>query len=420
MAFNNTLAPAGPGYKALVFNKQVYITPEAAVKVLLFAQQGLPIFVLGTLPNITVGAVGQGIVSDAMSTVAQHSNVELLRDSESLSERLAASGVRPRMSIVSGNNDLFSIWRSTDTADYVFLFNKGVGDVFKLRFAVSKDRVPYKLDAWTGEQSEVLVYNHDGDGLSISVFLSAEQTVVLAFEPSKATTRTHITSLSPNIERVERDPSGGVGVLLKDSSGTTLTLSNGTELTIGDSILRRSPLPSVLGPWNLTLESWVPGLNHSISQSAIETVHLGMQSDLMPWSNMTQVRNASGVGIYTTTFSVAYDYLHNPLQEAVIIHFGPVLNTLRAWVNGRLLPPLDPANAETEISGFLSPGINTIRAEVSSNLFNAVKARADWVRTLGQPVLFPGLYENAEFQPFGLIGPVTLRQLRRAVVELDV
>jgi hypothetical protein len=54
---------------------------------------------------------------------------------------------------------------------------------------------------------------------------------------------------------------------------------------------------------------------------------------------------------------------------------------------------------------------------VASNLFNAVKARVDWVKTLGLPPFFPHLYA-VDFKPFGLIGPVALRVLRRIPIEI--
>ena len=87
-------------------------------------------------------------------------------------------------------------------------------------------------------------------------------------------------------------------------------------------------------------------------------------------------------------------------------------------MNDELLPPVDIADAELDVTNFIVPGENTIRVEVSSTLFNAVKARWGSLFTAGMPVMFEEAYKDAPEQKYGLIGPVSLRVLRKVVVDV--
>lgn len=422
---DRVLAPQGPAYRALVFNDQAYISPEAAVKVLEFAENGLPIIVLGgSLPNVTIGTAGQDVVSEAMASVAAHKeNVKFLSGSESVADVLAGLGVRPRVSIASQSAaTIYSVWRSTDQAQLAFLVNKGETDTVGLTFEVGSDMVPFKLDAWTGEQLEVVVYERTDDGVTISTTFATEQTMIFAFVPSSEDAqKTHVTSVSDNVEKVERGLEGELIAFIKDGDMANLSRSDGKHLRIkGQKCAAAVPRPVHLNHWNLTVESWVPEImEEGNSRTVKEPINLGLQDGLRNWTAIDEVRNVSGVGIYTTTFSLPEGFFRGSRTSAVILSFGPVLNTIRAWVNGKRLPAIDTSNAEVDISDYLAVGgdNNSLRVEVSSNLFNAVKARSDLLSTFGESPLFPAVYDVSDFQPFGLVGPVTLRPLRKAVVK---
>ncbi|KAJ0131592.1 Uncharacterized protein HZ326_25318 [Fusarium oxysporum f. sp. albedinis] len=50
---------------------------------------------------------------------------------------------------------------------------------------------------------------------------------------------------------------------------------------------------------------------------------------------------------------------------------------------------------------------------VASTLFNAVKARVDYVKTNGVGPAAPPLYTAMDWQHHGLVGPVMVKSLRR-------
>ncbi|CAI4219795.1 unnamed protein product [Parascedosporium putredinis] len=198
----------------------------------------------------------------------------------------------------------------------------------------------------------------------------------------------------------------------------SLRLSDNRNVSVHATKCGTGPSPFTIEEWNVQIQSWVPDVNKSSSRSMIQTIELGTLPELKPWSEISHVRNVSGVGVYQATFSMPKNYSRNMYASATMIHFGPILNTLRAWVNDRLLPPIDLADAEVEISKYLVEGENTIRIEVSSTLFNAVKARVDSLATMGSPVMFPSSYsDDVPFQEFGLVGPVMIRQLRKVTIR---
>lgn len=100
--------------------------------------------------------------------------------------------------------------------------------------------------------------------------------------------------------------------------------------------------------------------------------------------------------------------------------FGPVRNTIRAWVNGCQLPPLDLTDAVADVNQFLVNGSNGVRVEVTSLLFNAVKARTCRPGALKSESLGPrnpDLIIGPDFDEFGLVGMV-MGEVRRRATEL--
>ncbi len=414
------LAPQGPGYRALVFNRQVYISPEAAAKVLEFARAGLPIIALGALPNVTIGSLGQDFVSRTMASVSENlGNVKILDRNSSLLSALDELGVKPRVTIRSGGSKLYSLWRSADAADFVLLYNRGDSDTFRVVFEVGNDKVPHILDAWTGTQSEVVVYERTERGISLSISLAAKQTAILGFVLPQSTKKIHVTRHSANVEFVKRGLGGHLAAFVNDDDAARITLSNGNHALLRPRQNSTSnPLVS-LGFWNLTLQSWVPDGSNT-SRSKIETFYLGEQRKLVPWSDIPGMSSVSGVGIYTNTLTLPKDFVQRSCdreQSVFLIHFGTVLNTLRVWVNERLLPPIDPANPQVDITTFVIPGSNSIRAEASSSLFNAVRERVDTLASLGQTPMSPELYTGVGPRAFGLTGPVTVRTMRKIRID---
>ncbi|CAH0057191.1 unnamed protein product [Clonostachys solani] len=420
---DSVLASSGPAYKALVIENQFHISPDASQKLVDFAEAGLPIVVIGGLPNTTIGSSGQDVVSENIASLgsSHYTNVRFIENEDELVQVLDDLHVTPRVSVEASEPaaaaaDLYTLWRSDANADYVFLYNKGSPATFGLTFAVGKDSVPASLNAWTGEQELIMAFNRYESGVNLNLTLQQHQTALIAFIPGEA--RPYVTSHTVNVVKIHDGPDGRLSVLINEPKAAKLIHSDKTTELIPE--LTQKPdvrLPNFeIGPWNLTLESWVPVDDPSDTHSAKKTLHLGPQAQLRPWSDFPAIQNVSGVGTYSASFIVpTLCYLPYD-QTATIINFGQVLNTLRVWINGQQLPAVDITDAELDVSNYVVQGENSIEVVVSSTLFNAVKARADSVKMFGTGPLDIELYTNTDWQPHGLVGPVRLTILRKVLV----
>lgn len=128
----------------------------------------------------------------------------------------------------------------------------------------------------------------------------------------------------------------------------------------------------------------------------------------------------SGVGTYETSFEFAAGAWGKGNTKttddgvALRLSFGPVRNTICVWVNGRQLPALDLTDAVADVTQFLVNGSNSVRVEVTSSLFNAVKERGPGaLKSESLDPRNPDLITEPDFDEFGLIGPVVGEVRRR-------
>ncbi|KAM0204159.1 hypothetical protein ACHAQI_009984 [Fusarium lateritium] len=415
MVSNKVLDPSGAGYRALIFDQQQFITAEAAQKLVELADAGLPIVVIGNLPNTTIGSKGQDVVSQSISKLKEnkHSNVAFIKPVDDLLQALDRLSVQPRVKTGSeAAKNLYTVWRSDKNSDYLLLFNQHSPATFEITAEVQPGAVPYRLNAWTGQQVAMASFKRFSGRITFQVSLKQGQTAIIAFISGKS--KTSIISQSKNVIDASYDSDGkdGFTVVLRDTKAASLTLSNGQtkQIPMMSSSEKNKLLNIDIGNWNLTLESWVPSLDETKSASVKKLMKLGTQKVLKPWSEISGAQNISGVGTYTATFQVP----RVPSKDSLtVLQFGHVLNTIRAWINGKQLPAIDIYDAQVDVSDHLVLGSNTIRVEVASTLFNAVKARVGYVKANGIGPAAPILYTSADWQKHGLIGPVSIKSFRR-------
>lgn len=418
MVSDKVLDPSGAGYRALILDHQQFITAKAAQKLVELADAALPIVVIGSLPNTTIGSKGQDVISRAISKLegSKYSNVAFIQSSDDLLNALDRLSVQPRVKAVSeAAKNLYTVWRSDKGSDYLHLFNHGSSATFEITAGVEQSKVPHRLNAWTGQEVAMASFKRTSGKVTFQVSLKQGQTAIIAFTEGKS--KTSITSQSRNVIDALYNSTGkdGLTVLLGDTEAASLTLSNGQTRRIPamSSSDKKKLLNFDIGNWNLTLESWVPGPDETKSKSTKKLMQLGTQKTLKPWSEISGAQNVSGVGTYTATVQVP-QVPQVPIKDFVtVLQFGPVMNTIRAWVNGKQLPAIDIYDAQVDISDYLVSGSNTIRVEVASTLFNAVKARVDYVKANGVGPAAPVLYTSADWQKHGLVGPVSVKSLRK-------
>lgn len=414
---DGVLAPSGPAYKALVMYNQTYMTANASSRLLEYAAAGLPIFIVGIVPSTVPGTEGQQEVTANMARLVKAPSVHTVSTANFSASTLTSAGVVPRAAVQAGSSDarnLWSFWTSDgDTGlELVYVFNKGASGTFKMTF--ESTGTPYFLDAWSGKQSPLLVYNRTAAGITTTLALKNNQTTILAFSP-RASGYRNVVAHSDNIAAVRVGLDGTVEALLSDiSAAGSVTFSDGSQKAVeapaGNTTA--APFNTTLDAWNLTVASYVPPPTNSTTMSTIATIDVGRLPSLVPWTDIPALQNVSGIGTYATTFSFPSD----PADVSAFVSFGPVLNTIRARVNGRLLPALDIADAVADVTEFVRAGENVLEVEVSSTLFNAVKAHLSRAVNEGSGPTTPSDYTGVDYQESGLVGPVVLSGLVRAQV----
>lgn len=285
-----------------MFDNQNFISEDASQKVLEFAHRGLPTIIKGSAPVRTIGTLGQEAIRAVTSALEQFSNVRFLGDTESLPDALEAMGIYHRLSVSpdTPSPDLWSVWRQAEDSGLVYLYNGNETQEFHLTFRVAQDQVPYWLDAWTGEQQPLKVYQRTKRGILLSVTLATDQATIISFSRHEDCNpaEVHITSYSDNIVKIYASQNHSTVALVDGSDAAALTISTGRRIEV-PALNGNSSFGDIEpGLWNLTLESWVPSDDPSVTRSIIETIDIGPQETLRPWSAIDGVESASGVGTY--------------------------------------------------------------------------------------------------------------------------
>ncbi|KAH8197840.1 hypothetical protein TruAng_007987 [Truncatella angustata] len=412
VAAGGILAPDGPGYKAMVIYNQTQITPRASAALTVFARNGLPIYIVGTIPNITIGTTGQQEVLANMEELLTYDVVHVLETDDFSASTLFADSVLPRVNTHgdSGASSLYTFWRSDTKSDseYVYLYNTGADKTFNVSFSVLPNSSPEIFNAWTGDQIPLAVYQTTSTGITTSISLKSNQTTIIGFSASATQDRVFVVDHSPNVETIR--VAKCIEAWVADSSEAWVTLSNEIRVVI-PAAANVPPAVTTLGPWNLAVDAYGPSDNNYNVKGEITTINVGRLDNLVPWTNISRIEQISGVGMYSTNFDLySYD------QTAILVYFGPILHTLRAWVNGHHLSPVDPTNPVSDISDLVGAGSNKLDIEVTTSLFNAVKANIGRVFSAGYGPKTPTYYTAEDWHEFGLVGPVELRTMRKLCV----
>lgn len=200
---------------------------------------------------------------------------------------------------------------------------------------------------------------------------------------------------------------GGLKVLISDNASALVTLSNGSKIVLSDGNTS-CPAITTLDAWNLTIEAHGPALDHASLEANTTTIDVGMLDHLAPWTQIPGIEHAGGIGTYRTRFEISIDN-----STAILVDFGLVLHTMRAWLNGRQVPAIDPTNAVVDISDLAVSSSNVMEVKVTMTLFNAVKANVESILSVGHGPQTPSYYTEEGWQEFGMIGPVEIKEFRR-------
>lgn len=401
---NATLAPERQAFKAIVVRANDTMTASGVAKLAQFALQGLPVFFSGGIPSNISGAneTARIYVNTTLDQLISLSNVHLV-SYDYLAQSILSSSIQPRTAITA-NTTWYTYWRedTVDSIDYVYIYNDATGLPRGSGYSTGSITfdsigVPFTYDAWTGSVTPILSFTQTASTTTIPLQLAGNQTMIIGLHRSQSTfePQTHIID-SPAHNTFSF--SGQSICVFPGSPARTLTLSNGTTISFSTTTAETV----TLGPWNLILESWTrPSNLFSIDTIATKTNTTYNLPSLLPWSSISSsLQNVSGRGYYSTSFT----WPPSSPASGAFIDLGAIVHSVRVWVNGHVLPPLDVTAAKADIGKFLVEGINEVEVVVASPLGNALRAVWDELLASGQApaAAVPGVAE------YGLVGDVRI------------
>ncbi|KAL0568327.1 ubiquitin-specific protease ubp1 [Marasmius crinis-equi] len=418
------LASDGPSYKALILNRVQNTTVDAARRMLQYAQDGLPI-VLNTLvpngiPGLDINGSRSAEVRDLMAQLLSLPSVKIVQDEPSVADALRSLGVVPSVQTDPPSPSLYTVRRDeSPEIRHFYLYNQGTASVnFTLTLTPEvqgSTRYPYNLDPWTGRVNPVGVWNDTADGGVVipSVSLAPNQSALFsvtkeALLEGVSSPLFHISGADPDVfASIIHD--GTIEVRSFIEGERSIALSDG-RLAIVDIALE-GETPRELSDWQLNITKWEAPEDLSQVNSVLVPQSPINLSRLVPWDELEGHMNTSGVGTYITTF----EWNHSPNSSVgVMLDFGVVVHTLKAWLNGAQIATVDPTHPVTDVSEIVREGSNTLRVDAASTLLNAVNAVLG-VETLGQlradtERTFPAN------QHYGLVAPIRLIPYGRVVL----
>ncbi len=409
---NSTLAPKRQAFQAMIVRANESLTVDGVAKLSQYAYDGLPILFSGGLPSYfaSYNESGSQYVNATLAAMTSLSNVHIV-PYENLASILGALSIEPRAR-VDANSTWYTSWREDKVAgvDYVIIYNDaaeasaGQGNsVGNITFASTGQ--PFSFDAWTGEITPILKYYKDSRSITIPIQLAGNQSIIIGFRQNAGAHPIYFNNLPADVwTSVLAGSSTVVAKSRCNSLITDVELSNGTSLSFPPASLDFASF-SLLN-WSLTIESW-SAPSDIFSQKTVITNSSYTIPSLISWDNVSpELRNVSGRGYYTTTFTWPPSSLSSSTPYGATIVLPPIQHTARLFLNNHQLPPLDITHPVGDIGPYLKTGVNRVEIVVSTPLGNALRPVWDSLMTSGNTaasaITLPDEIE------YGLVGEVTV------------
>ncbi|RMB81391.1 glycosyl hydrolase [Streptomyces shenzhenensis] len=397
---DGVLAPGGGDFKALVVDSSP-TDVETAREVARVAEAGLPVIIVGDGPRRALGyardaaeAAGQDrAVRTAFARIAGRSNVTMVADDAGAVAELARWDLHPDADIADRGVKAI-VRKDADTRYYVLVNRTDKAVTTSVALSGAEGTVPYALDPWTGKIVTVGSYDTSGSRTSLAVSLPAGAAKIIALAGRTFTgteaPAVHVVSTTATDARRTKN---GVTVTAAANGRYTTELSDGRTVTTD---ITGVPAGQPLGDWTLTLDEWLPGREGDASSQTRHRTHTFPDVALKSWTEIPGIRDAVGVGTYTTVFQVPAGLR----DGGALLDLGAVSGAYRVWVNGRRVPAAEQLGTVLDLGELVRPGRNTLRVEVASTLLNRLRVHR------------PAEFGSRKPTVNGLLGPVTLTPYR--------
>lgn len=427
---NGELQPDQAGYRAVIVYQEGL--PLSSARALLkHAQQGLPvIFINGTTETVQTDTnvlhekaacktpYNDGGDEDLATVVAQIKSLPKTReidDGAQVVSALEELEVLPRAGFKTPNQNVLTLTRQDGDITYVFIYNymytRGKTSRFELKIQASG--VPCRIDCWNGAVVSVGLYMQEDGATVVPLTLKPGEATMVAVVADKREKPYIVKSDAP----IVRDTEAGWTIGLFESGHYTTHFSDGH--TVETDVECRPDI--LLALWDLEVEDWNAGDKKVITEDrglgyVTEEVYYETQKNLIragtvalaPWKDIPDIGpHVSGVGYYTTTFTLPGDW--GPEDGAIFEVESVGGNSVAIYVNGIKGPAVDFERLEVDLTGFLRPGTNTLTVEVSSTLYNRLLQRGYYKKAKEQSCILmqTAMGKSADHGP-DLMGHVNL------------
>jgi hypothetical protein len=366
---NGQLGPKGPKYKALVITGNSNLTLEGVQYLRKYARAGFPVILSGGDPGFyaSYDSRDRASVEKAISVLKQSKNVYSVAAGE-VAKKLHSLGLSPRVGVKT-NGTWYTTWRE-DTVhgmDHAFVFcdtNASTGSV-----SILSTKTPFLLDPWTGDKKPLLNYQRKDDSVIIPLSLAGNQTVIIGFQDESGP-KVHVTQTSSAVLGGDSTSNGDIVLHISASTPSKpLSLSNGKHIKVPTGVASATKLSN----WTLTAEHWEAPQNmfdaSIIADKHNTTHHL---SSLISWAQIEGLKNASGLGYYSTTFSWPPPKSSGKADGAYLV-LPPIKHAARLYINGHQLPPLDLAAPRADVAPYLRVGQNQVTVVAPTTMWNYIR-----------------------------------------------
>lgn len=367
----------GAGYRALVIFQEM-LDYSAAEKILELAKQGLPVVIVGS-KAATSTTFNDGKDADLAAIMEEMKSLDNVKTAAILDNEVAIDadetgnlfdevytklhdelGVRPYAEFAEENHQLLTNTREDEDGNrYLYIYNycdgtyhehskkEGIaeddhGTNIQTEIKMEGTYVPYSLDPWTGEVTELAEFHYEDGQTVIPVDLDYANIALFVFEKVDAE-EASITDTDAEFSYVSDN---GTNIRATESGTYTTVFSDGETRTDEITV----PEAYDITGWDVTVESWTPtkdeegndagdlvrteeidGLETVNRKTSTTVTEIPVQLDtLTTWDQIEEVgETVSGKGHYEATFN--WDYSS---ATGAYIDFGSVHQSMEVWING--------------------------------------------------------------------------------------
>ena len=360
------VSPGGARYGLLIFWEEASISVDLAEKLVRFAENGLPMLFVASVPDEAPGyhdyetksarvrSLMKKVVGSMDGATNERGSGRLVSTPEEMMAALRQT-LKPNLRFSTPQDSVFFIEKAMGPLRaYIMRNGSPEQRQFYVEFPVTGGS-PEIWDPWTGEISPVLHFETVDSGVRLGVDLAPYGSSVFVFDP-----------------KVNHAPQPS-----KARAPVPL------------------PAPITLGgegnEWRLRAEA-------PERQGNLESYDLQL-TELVDWSRHEQLHHFSGKGTYTISFDLAREYVQE--NARLEIDLGMVKDVAEVRVNGKDAGTLLFRPYRADITALVRPGENALEVTVTNTLLNYLIGAG-----IKQASPFDPNRVKPELLPSGLLGPV--------------